>query len=73
MKDLPTLKMKDVFDGDVVNDGDTLIATGYGILADFSGYKREARYVAHAVNTHDLLIDKLTALTEENAALKSKI
>ncbi|AUR87932.1 hypothetical protein NVP1106O_09 [Vibrio phage 1.106.O._10N.286.51.F7] len=51
------MKMSDVFDGEVIQDGDTILANGYGELADFSGYKKEARYVAHAVNSHDKLTD----------------
>lgn len=57
------MKMSDVFSGDVVSDADTLIANGYGELADFSGYKKECRYVAHAINNHD-------RLTEENKRLR---
>ncbi len=52
------MKMSDVFDGEVVQDGDTLLAKGYGELADFSGYKKEARYVAHAVNNHDRMVEE---------------
>ncbi|CAL9959636.1 hypothetical protein VPHK24_0050 [Vibrio phage K24] len=48
-----SIKMSDIFKGEVIQDGDTLIADGYGELADFSGYKKEARYVAHAVNNFD--------------------
>lgn len=55
--DMNSIKMSDVFDGEVIQDGDTLLAKGYGELADFSGYKKEARYVAHAVNNYDELLD----------------
>lgn len=58
------MKMADVFDGDVIDDADTLMANGYGELADFSGYKRECRYAAHAINNHDSLVDENTALRE---------
>ena len=58
------LKMSDVFDGDVINDADSLIAEGYGELADFSGYKRECRYAAHAINSHDKLRTENEALRE---------
>lgn len=56
------IKMKDVFPHGVINDADSLMAKGYGELADFSGYKKEARYAAYAINNHD-------RLTEENERL----
>lgn len=57
------MKMSDVFEGDVIQDADTLLASGYGELANFSGYKKEARYAAHAINNHD-------RLDQENAELR---
>lgn len=63
---MENMKMSDVFNGELVQDADTLFANGYGELADFSGYKKEARYVAHAVNNHDQLV-------EENAELREML
>ena len=57
------IKMSDVF-GRVIADADTLIAHGYGTLADFSGYKRECRYVAHAINNHDRMAEENKRLRE---------
>jgi len=47
------IKMADVFSDDVVADADSLIASGYGVLADFSGYKKECRYTSVAINSYD--------------------
>lgn len=60
-KQTADIKMADVFSGDVVADADSLIASGYGVLADFSGYKKACRYTAVAINSYDTnqaLIDK---------------
>lgn len=54
--------MSDVFSGKVAQDGDTILADGYGELADFSGYKREARYAAHAINNHDSMVEEIAEL-----------
>ncbi len=64
------MKMSDVFDGEVVQDGDALLAKGYGELADFSGYKKEARYVAHAVNNHDRMVEEIAELKDSVDSLK---
>ena len=52
------IKMGDLSSGDVVNDADDLIANGYGVLAGFSGYKKECRYVAHATTNHAHLVEE---------------
>lgn len=44
------LKIADVFTDEVKSDSDYLINNELGEIADFSGYKNECRYTAHAIN-----------------------
>ncbi|MGL4754810.1 MAG: hypothetical protein ACRCXB_20765 [Aeromonadaceae bacterium] len=54
MKDY--LKMADVFDCEVESDADLMFSYSLGNIADFSGYKSQCRYSAHAINSHDELV-----------------
>ena len=54
MKDY--LKMADVFDCEVESDADLMFSDSLGNIADFSGYKSQCRYSAHAINSHDELV-----------------
>ena len=54
MKDY--LKMADVFDCEVESDADLMFSDSLGSIADFSGYKSQCRYSAHAINSHDELV-----------------
>ena len=51
------LKMADVFFNEVVSDSDCMLNKDLGEIADFSGYKKECRYAAHAINSHDELVE----------------
>lgn len=53
------LKMKDVFDCKVESDADLMYSDSLGNIADFSGYKTQCKYAAHAINSHDELVRKL--------------
>ena len=57
------LKMADVFVDEVVSDSDCLMNKTLGEIADFSGYKKECRYTAHAINSHDELVEQLDKAT----------
>lgn len=50
------LKMADVFDCEVESDADLMFSDSLGNIADFSGYKTQCRYAAHAINSHDELV-----------------
>lgn len=57
MKDY--LKMSDVFDCEVESDTDLMFSDSLGNIADFSGYKTHCRYAAHAINSHDELVESM--------------
>jgi len=50
------LKMADVFTDEVKSDSDYLINNELGEIADFSGYKNECRYTAHAISSHSSML-----------------
>ena len=50
------LKMADVFDCEVENDANLMFSDSLGNIADFSGHKTQCRYSAHAINSHDELV-----------------
>lgn len=58
------LKMADVFDCEVESDADLMFSDSLGNIADFSGYKTQCRYSAHAINSHDELVQMLAVMTE---------
>ena len=64
------LKMADVFDCEVESDADLMFSDSLGNIADFSGYKTQCRYSAHAINSHDELVQMNQELL---AALESVI
>lgn len=66
------LKMSDVFNGHkVIADADSLIVDTHCELADFSGYKKECRYVAHAINSYDSMAEKIASQQKEIAEYRS--
>lgn len=67
------IKMADVFSGDVVADADSLIASGYGVLADFSGYKKACRYTAIAINSYDANQALISKQAEQIKMLRSTL
>ena len=50
------LKMADSLVGEVFIDSDCLLSKDLGEIADFQGYSKECRYIAHAINSHDELV-----------------
>lgn len=56
------LKMSDVFDCEVESDADLMLSDSLGNIADFSGYKTQCRYAAHAINSHDELVAEVERL-----------
>ena len=67
------LKMADVFTDPVVNDADCLLNKDLGEIADFSGYKKQCRYAAHAINSHDELVAEVERLRESNKRMAGAI
>lgn len=61
------LNMADVFTDDVKSDSDYLLNNELGEIANFSGYKKECRYAAHAINSHDELVAEVERLRELEA------
>ena len=58
------LKMADSLVGEVFIDSDCLLSKALGEIADFSGYNKECRYIAHAINSHDELVAEVERLRE---------
>lgn len=58
------LKMADVFDCEVDSDADLMFSDSLGNIADFSGYKTQCRYAAHAINSHDELVADVERITQ---------
>lgn len=67
------LKMSDVFDCEVESDADLMFSDSLGNIADFSGYKTQCRYAAHAINSHDELVAEVERLRERVVELESDI
>lgn len=69
------LKMADVFTDEVKSDSDYLLNNELGEIANFSGYKNECRYAAHAINSHDALVEQrdelLAALHDAATSLET--
>lgn len=65
--------MADAFTDPVVNDADCLLNEELGEIADFSGYKKECRYAAHAINSHDELVAEVERLRESNKRMAASI
>lgn len=64
------LKMSDVFDCEVESDADLMLSDSLGGIADFSGYKTQCRYSAHAINSHDGLVAEVERLRARVAELE---
>lgn len=56
------LKMADSLVGEVFIDSDCLLSRAFGEIADFSGYNKECRNVAHAINSRDELVEEVERL-----------
>lgn len=52
-------RMCDVFNAGIEADADSLFDFDGNQIADFSGYKKQCRHVAHAVNCYDELVEAL--------------
>jgi hypothetical protein len=57
------LKMGDAFDCEVESDAYLMYSDSLGNIADFSGYKTQCRYAAHAINSHDELVAEVERLS----------
>lgn len=66
------LKMADVFDCEVESDADLMFSDSLGNIADFSGYKTQCRYSAHAINSHDELVQMSQELLEVISRMVSR-
>jgi hypothetical protein len=67
------LKMAEVFVDEVVSDSDCLLNKDLGEIADFSGYKKQCRYAAHAINSHDELVAEVEHLKMQRDELLSAL
>ena len=67
------LKMADSLVGEVFIDSDCLLSKALGEIADFQGYNKECRYIAHAINSHDELVAEVERLRYENSILRTKL
>ena len=67
------LKMADSLVGEVFIDSDCLLSKALGQIADFSGYSKECRYIAHAINSHDELVAEVERLRESNKRMAKAI
>lgn len=67
------LKMADVFDCEVESDADLMFSDSLGNIADFSGYKTQCRYSAHAINSHDELVAEVERLRREVVYLNDRL
>ena len=67
------LKMADSLVGEVFIDSGCLLSKALGEIADFSGYNKECRYIAHAINSHDELVAEVERLRESNKRMAKAI